>query len=333
MGDKGVKMFYPLKFKPVYRNYLWGGRNLAKLGKVLPEEGIVAESWEVSCHPAGLSIVENGAYAGLSLRELIDKEGKAILGGATVSKYGMKFPLLIKLIDANQKLSVQVHPDDGYALKNENEFGKHEIWYVISAKPGSRIIYGLTPGTTREALSQAIREGNIQSRLRDETVVAGDIIDISPGVVHALGEGIMIAEIQQNSNATYRLYDYDRVDASGKKRPLHVEKALEVIDFTPKSWNPVRIKERAGESAPAIVPLLGNTHFKVDFYQIRGEVAERTSPERFAIYTVLEGEGYLQSESGQTVIRGGESVLLPAAMGEFTMTGSFKALKSTPTGE
>jgi mannose-6-phosphate isomerase len=324
-------MFYPLKFKPVYKNYLWGGRNLAQLGKTLPEEGIVAESWEVSCHPAGLSMIENGAYAGLSLQELIEKEPEGILGGATFAKYGTKFPLLIKLIDANQKLSVQVHPDDVYALKNEDESGKYEIWYIISAEPGSRIIYGLTPGTTREAFSQAVREGNIQSRLRYEAVSAGDIIDIPPGMVHALGEGILIVEIQQNSNATYRLYDYDRVDATGKKRSLHLEKALDVIDFTPKLWEPVRIDERAGETAPGITHLLRNPHFQVDYCQVRGEITTRTDPERFVIYTVLEGDGYLRSESGQTGIRRGESVLLPAAMGGFAMTGNFKALRSVPT--
>ena len=324
-------MFYPLKFKPVYKNYLWGGRNLAKLGKTLPGEEIVAESWEVSCHPAGLSMIENGAYAGMSLQELIEKEPEWILGGAIFVKYGTKFPLLIKLIDANQKLSVQVHPDDAYASKNEGESGKHEIWYIISAEPGSRIIYGLTPGTTREAFAQAIRERNIQPCLRYEEVFAGDIIDIPTGVVHALGEGIMIAEIQQNSNATYRLYDYDRVDAAGKKRPLHLEKALDVIDFTPKLWNPVRIYERTGEKVPAIIHLLRNPHFQVDYCQVRGEITTRTDPERFVIYTALEGEGYLQSKSGQTGIRRGESVLLPAAMGDFTMAGNIKALKSFPT--
>jgi mannose-6-phosphate isomerase len=323
-------MIYPLKFKPVFKNYLWGGRNLAKLGKNLPEAGIVAESWEVSCHPEGLSMIENGEFSGMSLQELIEKQGEEVLGGATVAKYGTKIPLLIKLIDANQKLSVQVHPDDDFALKNENEFGKHEIWYVISAEPGARIIYGLTPQTTKEAFALAIREEKIQAHLEYEEVFAGDIIDIPPGVVHALGAGIMIAEIQQNSNSTYRIYDYDRVDATGKKRPLHLEKALDVIDFSPRTWSPIRIEERSDGADPYLSQLLQNTHFKVDFYQIAGEAAPNNYPDRFVIYTVLEGEGFILSGTGHTGIHGGESVLLPAKLGEYTLKGKFKALLSYP---
>ncbi|HYH02947.1 MAG TPA: type I phosphomannose isomerase catalytic subunit [Bacillota bacterium] len=325
---------YPLKFQPIYKDYLWGGRNLVQLGKVLPPEGIVAESWEVSGHPEGLSMVTNGEYAGTNLCDLINQYPQEILGTAVHLKYGQKFPLLVKLIDANQKLSVQVHPDDAYALNKENEFGKHEIWYIISAHPGARIIYGFAPRITQEDFARRIEAADVESALQYLEVAPGDVIDIPPGVVHALGEGIVLAEIQQNSNATYRVYDYDRVDATGQKRPLHVEKALQVIDFTPEKRGKVvcGVPEKLSDMSVK-TPLTTNFHFAVDHYQINDPVSETAAGDRFYIYTVLEGEGSIRWQDTELPVRRGESVLIPALLGTYQLTGKWQALKSYATAK
>ena len=325
---------YPFKFQPVYKDYLWGGRNLARLGKVLPPEGIVAESWEVSGHPDGLSVIANGEYAGRAMNDLINEYPQEILGTAVHLKYGQRFPLLVKLIDANQKLSVQVHPDDAYALNKENEFGKHEIWYIISARPGARIVYGLAPGITKEDFARRVEAGDVESALQYLEVTAGDVIDIPPGTVHALGEGIVLAEIQQNSNATYRVYDYDRVDAAGNKRPLHVEKALQVIDYASKKRG--KVTPGAPEQlsvASTKQALTANFHFAVEFYQVNDLVNETAAGDRFYIYTVLEGEGTIRFGDTETPVRQGESVLIPAVLGNYQLTGNWQALKSFATAK
>lgn len=228
-------MLYPFKFEPIYKDYIWGGRNLEKIGKVLPE-GKTAESWEVSCRVDGVSIISNGKYKGLSLIEVLKRNGMNVIGTDSYNSKNLYFPLLLKLIDASEKLSVQVHPDNDYARVNENgELGKREAWYVIDAKPDARIIYNVKPGTNKESFIKAINENELDSCLNYINVFPGDIFDIHPGVIHSIGEGIVIAEIQQNSNITYRLYDYGREDEKGNKRPLHIKKALDVIDFAPNN--------------------------------------------------------------------------------------------------
>ena len=220
-------MLYPLKFKPLYKDYIWGGRNLEALGKTLPATGIVAESWEVSCHKNGSSIIANGEYGGTTLPELLEQLGRTLVGSSLSQKDVDKFPLLIKFIDAENNLSVQVHPDDVYAYKNENgEYGKNEMWFIISAKPGAKLVYDVIPGTTREKFADAVSENRIESLLKKVEVFAGDVINIPAGLVHAIGKGILLAEVQQNSDTTYRVYDYGRTG-----RPLHIAKALDVIDF------------------------------------------------------------------------------------------------------
>jgi mannose-6-phosphate isomerase len=323
---------YPLKFEPIFKDYLWGGRNLARFGKKLPSTGIVAESWEVSGHATGPSVICNGVFAGRRLTDLIGEYPAEVLGGNVLLKYDVKFPLLVKLIDANQQLSVQVHPDDAYALTVESDFGKHEIWYIIEAKPGAQIIYGLLPGTTKTEFIRRIETDQVESCLRYIKVRAGDVIDIPPGTVHALGGGIILAEIQQNSNATYRVYDYHRVDATGRERPLHIDKALEVIDFTAGQGG--KASQGAGVVlAPGVIKttLARNAHFQVDCLQIRGAVSETTDGERFYIYTVLAGKGVITWAQGELQIKRGESALIPAALGQYQLSGSLRTLKSFAT--
>lgn len=320
-------MFYPLKFIPVYKDYLWGGRNLEKLGRTLPE-GIVAESWEISAHPDGVSIIANGEFAGMTLPDLIIKLGKEIIGTKLPESYIHQFPLLIKLIDANQKLSVQVHPDDEYARAHEGGYGKNEVWYIIAANPGAEIIYGLKPGTTRESLSEAVLEKRIGSCLQTIPVAAGDFFYIPAGLVHGLGAGIMVAEIQQSSNLTYRLYDYDRTDAQGNKRPLHIEKALEVINFN-SSGQIGKSRGLVKESRPGLVikELIANDFFQIDLFELDGVIEESTGAERFFAYTFLEGDGRINYHRDSLQFKAGESVLAPAALGDYIIEGKAKFLE------
>jgi len=321
-------MLYPLKFEPVYKDYIWGGRNLEKFGKILPE-GKTAEAWEVSCHPDGISILANGIFKGLSLVEFLRMMGKDAIGTDIYDSKNIYFPLLLKLIDASDKLSVQIHPDDNYASINENgELGKHEAWYIIDAKPDAKIIYNVIAGTDKESFIKAMNKNEIDNCLNYINVFPGDVIDIHPGIIHSIGAGIVLAEIQQSSNLTYRLYDYDRRDEKGNKRPLNIKKALEVMDFIPNNR-----KEKALGIDLQINPSsyksfkLANKYFCLEIYCVNGEIEETTNGSKFYIYLFIEGEAFVDSSNGVISVKAGESIFIPASMGTFIIRGSFKALK------
>lgn len=219
-----------LRFKPVYKERIWGGQDLRyKLNKRDLPKGNIGESWEVSAHREGESIISDGKYRGENLSDLFLKFGEQYFG-KKVAQYS-EFPLLIKYLDAKDDLSVQVHPDNEYALKNENSFGKEEVWYVLDAEPEAKIVYGLVEGCNKKEFEEAIELGTVTENLNFVDVKKGDIFFIPAGTVHATGKGIRIAEIQQSSDITYRVYDYDRVDKNGKKRDLHIQKSLEVINY------------------------------------------------------------------------------------------------------
>ncbi|MGI6668364.1 MAG: type I phosphomannose isomerase catalytic subunit [Acetivibrionales bacterium] len=320
-------MLYPLKFKPLYKDYVWGGRNLASLGKKLPPSGIVAESWEIACHKNGTSIVANGEYEGMSLADLIMRYGRKIIGNALPDKDIEKFPLLVKFIDAENNLSVQVHPDDAFVQTYENgEYGKNEMWYIISAKPGARLVYDVVPGTTREKFAETIEKNNVESCLKSIQVFPGDVINIPAGIVHAIGKGIILAEIQQNSDTTYRIYDYGRTG-----RELHIEKALQVIDFKSEGrkekYRGIELSLGAGCSKKTVV---ANQYFCTEIYDINinGEIHEIADGSRFYIYVLISGSGTIAWNGGKTGVKTGDSVLVPAALGEYSLSGNFTALKT-----
>jgi mannose-6-phosphate isomerase len=322
-------MLYPLKFEPIYKDYIWGGRELENLGKRLPE-GIVAESWEISSHPDGESVVLNGEYKGTKLTDMIKKFGRALVGHELSEKDVEKFPLLIKLIDANDRLSVQVHPEDEYAKVNENgEYGKNEMWYIVSAKPGAKIVYGVKPEVTRESFAAAVEADDIEKCLNYMEVSTGDSVNIPAGLIHAIGEGILIAEIQQNSNTTYRVFDYNRTDKSGNRRPLHIEKALDVIDFNNCNTKgklkgiKVNIDEKSTKTY-----LVANKYFGVEKYDLDGKVEEIAEGNRFFTYTCLEGEGKISFQGGFETISKGESIFIPATLGKYTIEGTLEIIKS-----
>jgi mannose-6-phosphate isomerase len=310
----------------VLKDYLWGGRNLAtKLGRALPAEGVVAESWEIAAHEDGASVVENGPYAGQTLAQVHAEWGLDLIGrnNAWAQARG-KFPLLVKLLDAHSPLSVQVHPDDGYALAHEgNELGKTEMWVVLHAEPGAELIVGVTAGTTPEAFRRAIAENRLEPYLHRVPVQAGDHICVPAGTLHAIMGGLLIAEIQQNSNTTYRVYDWGRVGADGKARPLHVDKALDVIDFGrvhPQIIPPTLLADDAGVRREL---LCRNRYFTTERITLAAGAALRgaCTGDSLEIWGVLEGEAAVD-ELALSAVR---FCLLPAALGEYTVRANTPA--------
>jgi mannose-6-phosphate isomerase len=321
-------MLYPIKFLPVFKDYIWGGRELEKLGKTLPE-GITAESWEISTHPDGISSVSNGEFKGMLLTELVDRLGDKIVG-AQLNGDCRRFPLLIKFIDANDRLSVQVHPEDEYAMEHENgEYGKNEMWYIISSKPGAKLIYGTRPGIRKEDFEKAVEEDRIGQCLHEVEVFPGDVLNIPAGLIHAIGDGIVLAEIQQNSNTTYRVFDYNRVDSKGNRRPLHIEKALDVIDFNlhADKAKASGLEVKLGPGSAKTYKIV-NKYFSVEIYDVKDSIEEAADGSRFYIYVFVDGNGEIHYDGGKIDAAKGESILIPASLGKYTIKGNFKALKT-----
>lgn len=310
---------YPIIFMPVFKDYIWGGRNLERFGRQLPP-GIIAESWEISGHQNGITRVQNGRFAGKLLTELQDEFGLDLIGhNCAWAQVRGKFPLLIKLLDANQPLSVQVHPDDHYALEHEgNELGKTEMWVVLHADPQAALILGVKSGTTKTAFRQAIVDGQLEPYLHTIPVKTGDHICVPAGSLHAIMDGLIIAEIQQNSDTTYRVYDWNRVGADGQPRPLHIDQALDVIDFEqvePNIPDPSLIAAGGGVQRWL---LCQNRYFVTERVEMtNGAVFQGTcNGDSLEIWGVITGAVGLNEVALEAV----QFVLLPAAMGEFAVT-------------
>jgi mannose-6-phosphate isomerase len=310
---------YPLLFEPILKDYIWGGRHLADLGRTLPEDGIVAESWEIAAHPDGMTRVANGAYAGKTLQELLGLLGADLVG--TLNDWALardKFPLLVKLLDANRNLSVQVHPDDDYALANEgNELGKHEMWVVLQAEPEAAIIYGLAEEATPADLRRAIEDGTLAPYLNRLPIEAGDHVCVPAGTLHAILAGAVIAEIQQNSNTTYRVFDWNRVGADGKPRNLHVDRALDVINYEQVALDlPEAQVCDAGEGWSCEL-LCRNKYFTTE----RIRMTDGASYEGECDGSTLEIWGVIEggAEVGGVAMAAVRFVLLPAGMGAFSV--------------
>lgn len=319
MADQRI---YPLFFQPVFRDYIWGGRNLERLlGREIPD-GIVAESWEISGHPSASTCVENGPLAGLSLPQVQELLGEALVG--TRSRWATdraKFPLLVKLLDANRRLSVQVHPGDAYALAHtEGELGKAEMWYVLYAKPGAELIYGLSRRTNADEFRTALQQGTLSELLHRVSIRPGDVISVPTGTIHALLEGVLVAEIQQNSDTTYRVYDWGRLGHDGQPRPLHVDQAVEVIDWEqirPQPAVPVPIA--AGDVARE--ELVRSPYFVVEKVSLEEEATYqgRCTGATFEIWGIVSGSAEVGWADGRAALAAVRFVLLPAALGAFAV--------------
>jgi mannose-6-phosphate isomerase len=306
---------YPLKFENLYYEKIWGGRDLENYRNNLPD-GNIGESWDVACHPHGISVVANGEYRGTRLDKLIEKLGKKVLGDKIDDKL---FPLLIKLINAKDKLSVQVHPNDEYAHRVESELGKTEIWYVVEAFEGANLVVG-TKECTKEQFKEAINSGTLDKYLNRIPVKKGEVYFVKSGLVHAIGEGVIIAEIQQNSDTTYRVYDYNR------GREIHVDKALDVIDLNLKGKKSMGLKVEGKDFIKTYYNLCDK--FSLELYEVKTCLVEKSDEERFYIFTCVEGNGTISFEGGSEKIQAGESILIPAYLGKYEINGTIKLLKS-----
>lgn len=296
---------------PACKDYLWGGhRRLREDFDVPGDLDPLAEAWVLSCHPDGLSVLADGPWAGRTLAEYIKEAGQEVLG--TNCGRFENFPVLIKFIDADRNLSIQVHPSDAYALAHEGQYGKTEMWIALEAEPGAHLYYGFQREVTREEFARAIENGTLTELLRKFPVKAGDVFFIPSGTLHAIGPGLVIAEVQQNSNVTYRVFDYNRVGADGRPRPLHVEKALEVTDLHPTD-------------RPDFGPHLGKCdYFVVDGYG--GPFTARCGTDSFHALLIMEGEGTLTCGGESREVRKGNCLFLPAGSGDYAVAGSCETL-------
>lgn len=295
-----------VKLSPAYKDYLWGGSKLRDVFKKECDYDVIAESWELSAHPDGQSIVASGRYKGLTFGEYLIKIGDENLGWKCQKE--REFPLLIKLIDAKNNLSVQVHPGDDYALEHENEYGKSELWHIISAEEDSYIYVGFNRDVTKEEVLGCIEDGTITKLLNKVNVKAGEDYYIPAGTVHAIGQGILICEVQQNSNSTYRLYDYDRVDKYGNKRRLDIDKALDVIDY-----NAYRGNEKC-------------KYFDVKSIKCNDKVRINMNEESFYSIVILDGSGTVNADGISMDIEKGDCIFVPKRSSAITLTGNMEFL-------
>lgn len=315
---------YPLLLKAPIKDYLWGGRRLIEEFGFETEKEKAAEAWMLSCHKDGNSVVRNGSFAGLSLQQAIEAWGAEALGKkAAIFTY---FPILIKLIDAKDRLSVQVHPDDEYALANEGEYGKTEMWYVVDCDEDAKLIYGFNQDISQGEFLERINNNNLSPVCNYVPVKKGDVFFIEAGTMHAIGKGILIAEVQQNSNTTYRVSDYGRLGADGKPRQLHIKQAVEVT----KTEKPARPYGDVGDVTlypfGTVRELAKCEYFTTELINLDGNVGLYDN-DSFISLLVLDGEVSLSYTGGMMKLKKGDSVFVPATL-KIRLTGKAEILYS-----
>jgi mannose-6-phosphate isomerase len=314
--------FYPLQFNPIFKERIWGGEKLKTvLNKAIPS-ATIGESWELSTVKGDVSVVSNGEWIGKSLIDLIDKFPNEILGTAVYTRFGMEFPLLFKYLDAREDLSIQVHPNDVLAKKRHNSFGKTEMWYVMQADADSRIIVGFKENSNAEQYLESLKNKTLLSLLDDIKVKSGDVFFLETGTVHAIGAGLVIAEIQQTSDITYRLYDFDRVDANGNTRELHVDLALEAINY-----NTVKTKKEYTTNINKSNAVVDCPYFTTNFIPLEGEISISKSGQSFTVYMCIEGDFEITTAQSKFQYKKGDTVLMPAALNSFVLSGKASILE------
>ena len=302
-------VLYPLKFKPIFKDKIWGGRKIRDVigldyGK-LPNCG---EAWLLSGLWEEQSVVANGDFAGDEINDLVETFMGDLVGEGVFDKYGEQFPLLIKIIDANDWLSVQVHPDDELAEKRDIGWGKTEMWYVMQADPGAELVSGFNCEMNRMKYIRVLKDNAIQTVLNHENASQGDVFYIPAGRVHALGPGIVVAEIQQTSDTTYRIYDWDRIDVAGMRRELHIPQSLDAVDFDAVE----NYKSPYDDVVNKTVPVVDSPYFTTSMLHLKGEMAKDYSElDSFVLLFPVEGSFLLEWENGSVFVNTGEVVLIP----------------------
>lgn len=316
-----MAQLYPLKFHSIYKEKLWGGQKIRTiLGKDFGDLDNCGETWELSGVHGNYSEIKNGALSGTKITDLLLEQKGALVGEAIYDRFGNEFPLLIKFIDAAQDLSIQVHPDDELAKKRHDGFGKTEMWYIMQADEGSTLISGFNKETNREEYLEYFNNGKLNDLLNKEEVTAGDVFFLPAGRVHTIGAGLMLAEIQQTSDITYRIYDFDRVDKNGNKRELHVEEALDAIDYKhyPDYKTPYSIEKGKPNK------IVENSFFTTNKLELSESLSiDRSSLDCFKIYICVKGSGRFvemdASSESEVAIRYGDVVLMPASIKKYVI--------------
>jgi mannose-6-phosphate isomerase len=319
-----MKPLYPLTFEPIFKERIWGGTKLKDyLNKPISSE-ITGESWELSTVPESISVVNNGEFKGKNLNEVIDLYPIEILGKEVFNQFGKQFPLLFKYLDAKEDLSIQLHPNDELAKARHNSFGKTEMWYVMQADENARLIVGFKENSSKEAYLQKLESNDILSLLNEIPVKKGDVFLLETGTIHAIGAGIVIAEIQQTSDITYRIYDWDRVDANGNKRELHTELAVDAINYKTTA-----AKKEYSASENKSTSLVDCPFFKTNIIPLNGEILIDKNDDSFMVLMCTDGSFELHLNEEKYLYQTGDTVLIPALLTSFLLNGKATLLEIT----
>jgi mannose-6-phosphate isomerase len=313
---------YPLQFEPILKERIWGGEKLKTILNKPITSKITGESWELSTVEGDVSIVANGDLAGKSLNDLIDLNPDDLLGIEVHKRFGKQFPLLFKYLDAREDLSIQVHPNDELAQKRHNSFGKTEMWYVMQADKDSKLIVGFKDNSSPEAFLENLKNKTLLSILDDVKVQKGDVFFLETGTIHAIGAGLLIAEIQQTSDITYRLYDFDRVDVAGNHRELHIDLALDAINY-----NKIDTYKKYNKDVNHSNSMVDCPYFTTNFLPLDGKVAVNKSGNTFTVYMCVDGSFELESDGTKYEYKEGDTVLIPATLKTFVLNGKGSILE------
>jgi mannose-6-phosphate isomerase len=313
---------YPLQFEPILKERIWGGTKLKSVFNKPITSDITGESWELSTVEGDVSVIANGEYKGKPLTELINANPNEILGTAVHTRFGKQFPLLFKFLDAREDLSIQVHPNDELAKKRHNSFGKTEMWYVLQADEGSRIIVGFKDDSSPKEYVKHLEDDTLISILDTVKTKEGDVFFLETGTVHAIGAGILIAEIQQTSDITYRLYDFNRKDAQGNTRELHVDLALDAINY-----NKVDTQKKYDKTLNESNTVVDCPYFTTNFLPLDGEISVNKNENSFTVYMCVDGSFELELEGEKYQYKKGDTILIPAALKTFSISGKASILE------
>ena len=317
-------LFYPLLFEPIFKERIWGGTKLKGLLNNYFESNQIGESWELSTVENDVSIVANGDFKGLNLNQLIEKYPTELLGADSVKNFGFNFPLLFKFIDAKEDLSIQVHPNDALAKERHNSFGKTEMWYVMQADNNARLVVGFKDNTNKKEYQENVKNKTLVTILNEMPVKKGDAFFLETGTIHAIGAGVLIAEIQQTSDITYRIYDWDRVDANGVGRELHTDLALEAINFETTN---AKLNYKASNNKS--VTVVECPFFKTNILQISEKYNWIKTKESFTVFMCTEGSFTINMLHFQATFKKGDTILIPAIIDDFEIIGESTLLEIT----
>ncbi|TDE03592.1 type I phosphomannose isomerase catalytic subunit [Flavobacterium hiemivividum] len=313
---------YPLQFDPILKERIWGGEKLKTVLNKPIESKITGESWELSTVEGDVSTIANGVLKGKSLTAIIEEFPNEILGTAVYSKFGKQFPLLFKYLDAREDLSIQVHPNDALAKERHNSFGKTEMWYIMQADIDARIIVGFKEDSNKAEYVESLENKTLLNLLDDVKVKAGDVFFLETGTVHAIGAGLVVAEIQQTSDITYRLYDFDRKDAQGNTRELHIDLALDAINYDKVDTFKEYTKEINQSNSIVDCP-----YFTTNFVPLNGEIILNKNGETFTVYMCIEGDFEIEYHNSTFSYKKGDTILIPAAMKNYLLKGKASILE------